>query len=404
MSPHMQGQHTTAEMVAVGTSADASTHSMSKKKKAKRNKTHPKLPPLVIRRPCGHAEEPHVVAGKHTLSPEEGPSNTEEREVPKPAKRAKAGLESSRPPPLELTDDEDDLTSLGHVLLSTSLKKQKAIMSHSSMGKTPLRRTETLLMEDRSDFDDSSSLDNNILHSSEVETSDYESGLSDDDLVGLTSSQMDQAAQKMAFENILQRQVVVVGSARPQLRNVDKAEEDVNVPSTIKTLHRDLDLQHIYVRAGTSIEGEQAGHTDSLKSTGTSHADSQHTQVTAPRSTTVTPDISTNAGHPKSTQSTQVLPVWPEDTDLVLGSGKLCLTDQTPIVQATISESFELLHALIMMKHAFPDLVLANKLIEEALSTAALQVPNAEDIHVRILQDHGYCLTMSALVGFYAFL
>ena len=67
-------------------------------------------------------------------------------------------------------------------------------------------------------------------------------------------------------------------------------------------------------------------------------------------------------------------------------------------------ESFELLHASIIMKHAFPDLLLANKFIEEALSTAALQVPNAEDIHVWILQDHVYCLTMSALVSLCAFL
>src|ERR1700761_2268016 len=116
------------------------------------------------------------------------------------------------------------------------------------------------------------------------------------------------------------------------------------------------------------------------------------------------PDISTNAGHPTSTRSTQVSRVWPEDTDLCLGSGKLRLMDQTAIVRAIISESFELLHALIIMKHAFPDSLVANKFIEEALSTAALQVPNAEDIHVWILQDHVYCLTMSALVSLCAFL
>ena len=116
------------------------------------------------------------------------------------------------------------------------------------------------------------------------------------------------------------------------------------------------------------------------------------------------PDISTNAGHQRSARSAQVSRVWPEDTDLRLGSGKLRLTDQTSILRAIITESFELLHASIIMKHAFPDSLLANKFIEEALSTAALQVPNAEDIHVRILQDHAYCLTMSALVSLCAFL
>ncbi|KAF8264815.1 hypothetical protein EI94DRAFT_1866005 [Lactarius quietus] len=300
MSPRTRGQHTTAKTVAVGTSADASTHSMSKKKKAKRNKTHPKLPPLVIRRPRGQAEEPYVVAGKHTLSPEESPSKTEAQEFPKPAKQVKAGLEESRPPPLELTDDEDEDTSLGDVPPSTALKKQKAIMSHSSVGKAPLRRTETLLMEG-SDIDDSSSLDNNLSHSSEVETSDYESGLSDDDL-----SFRDPFGH-LVLENIPQRQAVV-GSARPQLWNIDEAEEDVNVPSTIKTL-----LQDLYLQAPL-------------------------TQI---------------PNTPKS------LPRDPQ--------------------------------------HAFLDSLLANKLIKEALSTAALQVPNVEDIHVRILQDHGYCVTMSAL-------
>ena len=111
------------------------------------------------------------------------------------------------------------------------------------------------------------------------------------------------------------------------------------------------------------------------------------------------PDISTNAGHQRSARSAQVSRVWPEDTDLRLGSGKLCLTDQTSILRAIITESFELLHALIIMKHTFPDSLLANKFIEEALSTVALQVPNAEDIHVWILQDHAYCLMMSALVS-----
>ncbi|KAF8261029.1 hypothetical protein EI94DRAFT_1705850 [Lactarius quietus] len=132
----------------------------------------------------------------------------------------------------------------------------------------------------------------------------------------------------LVLENIPQRQAMV-GSARPQLQNVHEAKEDVNVPSTIKTLFRDLYLQAPLLRVN-----KQAA----------------------------TPDISTNAEHPKSTQSTQISLVWPVDTD-----------------------------------HAFPDSLLANKFIEEALSTAAIQVPNVEDIHVHILQDHGYCVTMPTL-------
>ena len=51
-----------------------------------------------------------------------------------------------------------------------------------------------------------------------------------------------------------------------------------------------------------------------------------------------------------------------------------------------------------MFKHAFPGNLLINKFLVDALSTAALHVPNAEDVHVRILQDHSYCTMMSALV------
>ena len=67
-----------------------------------------------------------------------------------------------------------------------------------------LNLAETLLTEDGSDLDDSLSLDNNVSHSSEAETSDYDSGLSDNlmepALEPPAPSQMDRASQKMAFE------------------------------------------------------------------------------------------------------------------------------------------------------------------------------------------------------------
>jgi hypothetical protein len=53
MAPHTRGQRATAKSGAVGTRTDASTPSVSKKKKGKGKepKTHHDLPPLVIRRP-----------------------------------------------------------------------------------------------------------------------------------------------------------------------------------------------------------------------------------------------------------------------------------------------------------------------------------------------------------------
>ena len=43
-------------------------------------------------------------------------------------------------------------------------------------------------------------------------------------------------------------------------------------------------------------------------------------------------------------------------------------------------------------------MLLASKFIQDALSTAALQVPNAEDVHVRIHTDHAYFVQLAALV------
>ncbi|KAN0138827.1 hypothetical protein V8E53_003215 [Lactarius tabidus] len=62
-----------------------------------------------------------------------------------------------------------------------------------------------------------------------------------------------------------------------------------------------------------------------------------------------------------------------------------------PIVRATITEAFEMLHASIVLKHVFPDSLLTSKFLMDVLSTASLHIPNAEDVHVCLLQDHGYC-------------
>ena len=93
----------------------------------------------------------------------------------------------------------------------------------------------------------------------------------------------------------------------------------------------------------------------------------------------------------------------PKDTNISNSAdGKVCLTEQTPIVRAMITKVFKFLNATIVLKDTFPDSVLMGRFIEDALSTAALHVPNAEDIHVRILQDRGYCFQMLALVSMYA--
>lgn len=125
MAPRTRGKRSTVNQAAVSTSADPSTHVVSKKKKGKGTKTHPSLPPLVIKRPHVDVDVPResegmscevqaiwvliriiVAVGKHLLSPEEGPTTVDElgacasSTVPKPAKRVKAGRKSSFPGPI----------------------------------------------------------------------------------------------------------------------------------------------------------------------------------------------------------------------------------------------------------------------------------------------------------------
>jgi hypothetical protein len=81
-------------------------------------------------------------------------------------------------------------------------------------------------------------------------------------------------------------------------------------------------------------------------------------------------------------------------------SGNVKLTDQTPIVRKTIASSFGFLHASLILENAFPDVLLSGKFIRNALSTAALHVHGAENLHVRILHDNDYCGKISLLVCF----
>jgi hypothetical protein len=61
-------------------------------------------------------------------------------------------------------------------------------------------------------------------------------------------------------------------------------------------------------------------------------------------------------------------------------------------------KAFGFLHASIMLENSYPDALLTSKLIQDALSTAALHVPDAEDVHVHILKDHPYFIKMAILV------
>ncbi|KAH9173105.1 hypothetical protein EDB89DRAFT_2229011 [Lactarius sanguifluus] len=100
---------------------------------------------------------------------------------------------------------------------------------------------------------------------------------------------------------------------------------------------------------------------------------------------------STRNGH------AEVPRLWPADTDLSKTSVKLRLTDQSSIVRSTITGSFNLLHASIVLENAFPETLQVARFIRDALSTASLRVQGAEDVHARILKDSNYCWQMSVL-------
>ncbi|KAN0136269.1 hypothetical protein V8E53_005874 [Lactarius tabidus] len=121
----------------------------------------------------------------------------------------------------------------------------------------------------------------------------------------------------------------------------------------------------------------------------------QGSQATSSGFKTTTPAISDDHVRPRNTKVPQL---WPKDTDLCLNaSGNIKLTDQTSIVRATITKAFGFLHASIVLENSYPDALLTSKFIQDALSTAALHVPDAEDVHVRILKDHPYFVKMSIL-------
>lgn len=61
-------------------------------------------------------------------------------------------------------------------------------------------------------------------------------------------------------------------------------------------------------------------------------------------------------------------------------------------------KSFNFLHASLVLEHAFLDTLLASKFLQDALSLLALNVPDAEDVHVHIHTDHAYFIQLSALI------
>jgi hypothetical protein len=93
---------------------------------------------------------------------------------------------------------------------------------------------------------------------------------------------------------------------------------------------------------------------------------------------------------------------WPADTNLVftVGSTKLMLLNQRPIVRAVIQEAIENLRAALLFTNAFPDICSALTLIKDCLFTAALCLkPGALEVLDRLTHDQDYLLKITPLVS-----
>ncbi|KAN0128865.1 hypothetical protein V8E53_013317 [Lactarius tabidus] len=429
MAPRTRRQHT-ADAGPMATIPDASTRTVSSKKKAKSTKTHRMLPRLVIKKSHVLVPVGSEVTGKHALSPEEGPTiNTETRVkpgFPKPTKCIKSGRSEETRPPLELPPTDDEVET-------TSQAASRLVMP----GNVPpnrvrkLKQTETLILEDNNN--NNSSLENHCSHSSGLEGSEGSSPeVSEDDkpngIAGFTQTSV--MTQKMAFkastrpswpanttEDSVQHQTVrssVLPPSIPSSReDIDlESEDEANLEFTgaasegrqMTRVHAEHPQDDISDFSGRCVDIDAVSkglQVMCVHPKGSSKVSaSRFTHVQGPQATssgfkTTPPAISDDSVRPRHTEVPQV---WPKNTDLYFNaSGNIKLTHQTSIVRATITKAFGFLHASIVLENSYPDAVLTSKFIQDALSTAALHVPDAEDVHVRVLKDYPYCVKMSIL-------
>ena len=94
---------------------------------------------------------------------------------------------------------------------------------------------------------------------------------------------------------------------------------------------------------------------------------------------------------------------WPSDTDLVvsLGTNKVTLTIQHPLICMILQDAFENLRVSLLFKHAFPDAVLIPTFISLALIAATkAQRTRALDIYKRLICDEGYLVQLARLVSY----
>jgi len=98
---------------------------------------------------------------------------------------------------------------------------------------------------------------------------------------------------------------------------------------------------------------------------------------------------------------TAKLPVVNEaDLVFAMGSLKIKLTLQRPLVRVVIQDLFDILHLLLHATNAFPNGVITVQLIRNALLCSALRhTPGALTIHQRLLYNPEYFCRILPLVS-----
>ncbi|KAF8256576.1 hypothetical protein EI94DRAFT_1710901 [Lactarius quietus] len=120
-----------------------------------------------------------------------------------------------------------------------------------------------------------------------------------------------------------------------------------------------------------------------------------------PVPTAMTPVLTTELAdyHATSNSDLSQSP-WPVDMDLVfpLGSTKLSLLNQHPMVRAVIQEGIENLWAALMFTNAFPGLCSTLTLVKDLLFTAAMHhKPGATEMLDRLTRNQEYLLKITPL-------
>ena len=98
--------------------------------------------------------------------------------------------------------------------------------------------------------------------------------------------------------------------------------------------------------------------------------------------------------------------MWPVETDLifVLGTTRVMLTVQRPLMRSVIQDAFERVRVYLLFNNAFPDAPTVLSMTKRSLTEAAESRERASSIHQRLLHDEAYVTNMIRLVSHYTFI